>query len=136
MRTQAGLCYKLNLSKSLIPIGLEVPMNGLSFLMTTSIKQGIDKLTAFKLIIAAENTWQGIIYGRWPYINIPPIISAELIPGITHFSLIDLAENKWNYISKTSNAGKTSFNGCMENDEKESCLSIFDARSMNMKGSR
>ena len=136
VRTMAGLCYKLNISKSLIPIEMDVPTNGLGLLIKSSIKEGIDKFTAFRLMIASENTWQGIVYGRWPYINVPPIITAELVPGLTHFSLIDLAENNWNYIRKTSNAGKTNFSGCMENNDKESCLSIFDTRSMNMKESR
>ena len=62
-------------------------------LMTSSIKHEIDKLTMFKLMIAEENTWQGIIYGRWPYIKVPPIISSDLIPGIVYYNLIDLAEN-------------------------------------------
>ena len=139
VRTTGGLCYKLSLPKSLgqpslVPSGMDALTYGmgLGFLMTSSIKQGIDKLSSFKLMIAAENTWQGLIYRRWPYINVPPIISADLIPGLIHYNLIDLAENDWNYIS----TGETSFSGCMENNEKESCLSIFDTRSMHMTESR
>ena len=119
-----GLCYKLKLSFT-IPIGLESKNFGLEM---RSLTEGIDKLTKFKWTIAAENTWQGIIYSKWPYSNSPPIISADLMPGLSSFYLIELEENIWKYI-----AGETSFDRCMDDNEKESCLSIFDARSMNVE---
>ena len=124
IRTMVGLCYKLKFSFD-IPIGLDSKNFGLEI---RSLTDGIDKLTKFKWTIASENTWQGIIYGKWPYSNSPPIINAALIPGLSSFYLIELEENIWKYIN-----GETNFDSCMGESEEESCLSIFDARSMNME---
>ena len=52
-----GLCYKLKLSK---------PSNYFTFFIGSSI-QSLDKLDKMNLMIAAENTWQGIVGDRWPY---------------------------------------------------------------------
>ena len=52
-----GLCYKLKLSN---------PSNYFQLFIGSSI-QSLDKLEKMYLMIAAENTWQGIVGGRWPY---------------------------------------------------------------------
>ena len=55
-----GLCYKLKLSKSL-------PLNPDYFIIfvTSSIQDG-DKLEKIDLMIAADDTWQGIVSDNWP----------------------------------------------------------------------
>ena len=123
-----GLCYKLNVSKSFIPTGDHGLLDSGFGLMLKSYNKGIDKLAKFKLIIAAENTWQGIIYDKWFYSGkAPPIINADLIPGLSKNYFIDLEANIWNYKN-----GKTSFDSCVAKNEKESCLSIFDTRSLHV----
>ena len=56
-----GLCYKIKLSNPL-------PLNPdyLIFYVTSSI-QGVDKLDKIDLMIAANDTWQGIVGNSWPY---------------------------------------------------------------------
>ena len=51
-----GLCYKLTPSNPL----------QMNFFIGSSI-QGLDKLEKINLMIAANDTWQGIVAGRWPY---------------------------------------------------------------------
>ena len=129
IRTMLGLCYKLNFSKSSIPIGSDKGLLNRDFgLMMKSYNEGVDKLTKIKLMIAAENTWQGIIYNKWFYSTTPPIINADFIPGLSKYYFIDLEEHIWNY--KT---GNTSFNSCVTKNAKEkNCLSIFDSRSLHV----
>ena len=53
-----GLCYKLTPSNPL----------HIYFFVGSSI-QGLDKLEKINLMIAANDTWQGIVGNRWPYIK-------------------------------------------------------------------
>ena len=56
-----GLCYKLKLSNPL-------PKNqGYFVIFVTSSIQGVDKLEKIDLMIAANDTWQGIVTNNWPY---------------------------------------------------------------------
>ena len=52
-----GLCYKLKLSN---------PSNYFMLFAGSSI-QSLDKLEKMNLMIATENTWQGLVGDRWPY---------------------------------------------------------------------
>ena len=54
--TAQGLCYKLTLSG---------PME-MNIFIGSSI-QSKDKLEKIHLMIAANNTWQGIVGNKWPY---------------------------------------------------------------------
>ena len=56
--TTQGLCYKLTLSN--------IHMNELVFFIGSSI-QGLDKLEKINLMIATNDTWQGIVGNKWPY---------------------------------------------------------------------
>ena len=61
-----GLCYKLKLSNPL-PLS-SITLNPDYFLFhISSFIQGIDKLEHIDLMIAANNTWQGIVGNNWPY---------------------------------------------------------------------
>ena len=56
-----GLCYKLKLSNPL-------PLNPDYFtIYVSSSIQGVDKLEKIDLMIAANDTWQGIVGDSWPY---------------------------------------------------------------------
>ena len=56
--TTQGLCYKLTLSN--------IHMNGFLFFIGSSI-QSLDKLEKINLMIATNDTWQGIVGNKWPY---------------------------------------------------------------------
>ena len=59
--TVRGLCYKMTLSNPL-------PLNPERFLFFISnFIQSEDKLEKINLMIAANDTWQGIIGNYWPY---------------------------------------------------------------------
>ena len=61
-----GLCYKLKLSNPL-PLS-SITLNPDYFMFhITSFIQGIDSLKHIDLMIAANNTWQGIVGNNWPY---------------------------------------------------------------------
>ena len=56
-----GLCYKLKSSDPL-------PMNPeYVIFQISSMTQGIDKLEKINLMIASNDTWQGIVRSSWPY---------------------------------------------------------------------
>ena len=56
-----GLCYKMTASKPM-------PLNPDNFLFFVSnFNQSEDKLEKINLMIAANDTWQGIIGDYWPY---------------------------------------------------------------------
>ena len=56
-----GLCYKLKLSDPL-------PLNPDYFMFAvSSFSQGEDEMEKINLMIAANDTWQGIVGNSWPY---------------------------------------------------------------------
>jgi hypothetical protein len=61
-----GLCYKLKLSNPLPLNSVTLNPEYFSFYVS-SFSQGIDKLEKINLMIAANNTWQGIVENNWPY---------------------------------------------------------------------
>ena len=117
-----GLCYKLELSKGTIPKNSDLSLAGLRtrLLMTNSLQDN-DELKGFKLMIAASNTWQGLVYGKWPYKKVPPIATGTLAPKLISNVDIELEESIWNY-----RKGEGNFDLCMKGYEKNHCKSIFD----------
>ena len=61
-----GLCYKLKLSNTL-PLSSNTLNPDWFMFHISSFIQGIDKLEHIDLMIAANNTWQGIVGSNWPY---------------------------------------------------------------------
>ena len=57
-----GLCYKLKFSDPLpyYPTPLQL-------IISSSLTQGVDKLEKVHILVASNNTWQGIVGNRWPY---------------------------------------------------------------------
>ena len=116
----SGLCYKLELSKGTIPIS-DPLNNGFFTLFMTNSVEGTDKLEGFRLMIASSNTWQGLVYGRWPYKKVPPIVTGNLASKLMSSVEIELEENVWNYRN-----GEDNFDLCMKGNENDQCKSIFD----------
>ena len=112
-----GLCYKLELSKETIPINSDLFF---TLLMSTYV-QGVDELKGFKLMIASSNTWQGLVYDKWPYKTVPPIFTGELNSLLIAQIGLELEESVWNYRN-----GEDDFDLCMKGNETYQCESIFD----------
>ena len=83
--------------------------------MTNSL-EGIDKLKGFRLMIASSNTWQGLVYGRWPYKKVPQIVTGNLASELLSSVEIELEESIWNYRN-----GEDNFDVCIEENEKNDC---------------
>ena len=88
--------------------------------MTTYV-QGVDQLKGFKLMIASSNTWQGLVYDKWPYKKVPPIFTGELNSLLIAQIELELEESVWNYRN-----GEDDFDLCMKGNETKQCESIFD----------
>ena len=111
----------MELSKGTIPINSD---EFFTLLMTNSL-EGMDKLKGFRLMIASSNTWQGLIYGRWPYKKVPPIVTGNLASKLISNMDIELEESVWNYSN-----GEDNFDHCMKENEKDHCKSIFDTSTL------
>ena len=61
-----GLCYKLKLSKPLLLNSVTLDPDYFIFFVSSFVK-GIDELEHVDLMIAANNTWQGVVGDIWPY---------------------------------------------------------------------
>ena len=107
----------MELSKETIPINSDLFF---TLLMTTYV-QGVDQLKGFKLMIASSNTWQGLVYGRWPYKKVPQIVTGNLASELLSSVEIELEESIWNYRN-----GEDNFDLCMKGNENDHCKSIFD----------
>ena len=74
-------------------------------------------------MIAADNTWQGIIEQTWPYGNIPNVISRKFVPK----SLIQISVKIDENVYKRRN-GMVDFDECFNEQPSSQCVSIFDPR--------
>ena len=113
-----GLCYKLNFS-----MPLPTSFNTAGMIFVSNQNQELKKI---KLMIAAENTWQGIIEQTWPYGNIPHIIGRSFSDNKFIQMSVKIDEN----LHKNRH-GKTDFDECFEAQPSSLCLSIFDPRPNN-----
>ena len=83
--------------------------------------QEIDKLSRVYLMLASDNTWQGIVFNKWPYSKAPPLIEQKFVTNAYKMAHIHLEENLWK-----SRNGYGDFNKCVEDKDDEKCVSIFD----------
>ena len=127
IKTMTALCYKLDF--------LESPCNGQCLTISSTNLRGEDKLDGISWYVAANNTWQGIIQGHWPYENIPLKFYGELKQKQKYdYNEIRLKEHKWNYLN-----GYPSFEKCCnevtkyDDSDGQNCNSIFDPNSSNYK---
>ena len=114
-----GLCYKLEFLEKSVPTNVD---ESFTFIMASSL-QGVDKLKSFHLMIASNNTWQGLVYASWPNDKIPPVVTKDVVLG-NSVKQIFLTENLWNYRN-----GEENFNLCMSRSEENHCKSIFDIKT-------
>ena len=63
VQTMTALCYKLEFKQILY--------HGQGLTISSPNNLGVNSLEGINWHITANNTWQGIIQGHWPYENIP-----------------------------------------------------------------
>ena len=87
--------------------------------------QETNKLTKVNLIVAAKNTWQGIILNDWPYNQVPLKIGKEMVSGYSNMYDIKLKEELWKNLE-----GFNEFDDCMnELDSVQGCISMFEPQT-------
>ena len=121
VQTMTALCYKLEFDQIL--------NHGQGLTISSPNNLGVNSLKGINWHVAANNTWQGIIQGHWPYENIP-LKFYGVLKEKYDYNDIKLKEHKWNYIN-----GYPSFEKCCNEDTKyddsdgQNCNSIFDPNS-------
>ena len=114
----SGLCYKLKFADPLpfYPASLN--------LIISSSTQGLDKLEKVHILVASNNTWQGIVGNRWPYSKKAPLsIKGTFSTEVISSFIVDLEENIWK-----SRNGSSDFDRCLNDRYLKDCASIFDPR--------
>ena len=102
---------------------LQLYHHGLHLIISSSTK-GMDKLEKVRMLVASNNTWQGIVGDRWPYSkNAPLSIDGIFSTEIMSIFMVDLEENVWK-----SRVGNSNFDACMMDTYLKDCASIFDPR--------
>ena len=86
--TKPALCYKIEFLKK-----------SPNFSMHLLLRQtgNLDQFESVTLVVATENTWQGLING-WPYFNSPLKVNATFRPGYSNQYMITMEENVWQYL--------------------------------------
>ena len=110
-----GLCYKLE---------LENPFPFIQ-LMVNSNLEGMDRITKVNLMVAAKNTWQGIILNDWPYNQVPLKIGKDMVSRYANIYDVKLKEAK-----RKNLEGHNEFDDCMNNhDFEQGCISMFEPQT-------
>ena len=110
-----GLCYKLE---------LENPFSFIQIMVNSNL-EGMDRLTKVNLMVAAKNTWQGIILNDWPYNQVPLKIGKDMVSKYANIYDIKLKEELWKNLE-----GYDEFDDCMnELDSVQGCISMFEPQT-------
>ena len=110
-----GLCYKLELKNPFPFIQI----------MVNSNLEGMDRLTKVNLMVAAKNTWQGVILNDWPYNQVPLKIGKDMVSKYANIYDIKLKEELWKNLE-----GYDEFDECINNlDFEQGCISMFEPQT-------
>ena len=105
-----GLCYKLQF--------FEYFENRNNLMMI--ISSSVENLKSVQILVAANNTWQGIIGNTWPYNEEPLFVFGQFSNKYLGTFFVDLKEDVW-----MQQKGRTDFDECINGQYK--CSSIFDS---------
>ena len=114
IRTTSALCYKVKLLKS------EFKKSLIFNILLMSKQNSVDKIN---LYVAAENTWQGIIYGVWPKQAKSPLkIVGEVSQKSINQYIAPLEITDWSYME-----GNDNYSECLMDNEitHTGCKSMF-----------
>ena len=112
IRTTSALCYKVK------PLNLKF---GKSILFQIFVSD--NSLEKINLYVAANNTWQGVIYGKWPKKAKSPVkIVGEISQKSINQYTASLELSDWSYLE-----GNANYSECLSDKEMygTGCISMF-----------
>ena len=120
IRTTFALCYNVE-SKSKLDYDTAL----IFFVYDQNTK--MDKLKSIKLYVAANNTWQGVIYGAWPNTKNPLKVVGEFSKDGEHnMYYVPIEETERSHLK-----GIDDYSQCIDQKDSigQSCKSIFHPNS-------
>ena len=124
IRTTFALCYKVK-SKSKFDDDTAL-MFWVSDQVGKKTNDKIDKFKSIKLYVAANNTWQGVIYGKWPNTKNPQKVIGTFSTNShnSYFVPVEVTE-------RSHLRGNGNYSQCIDQNESvgQSCKSIFHPNS-------
>ena len=123
IRTTSGLCYKIEFKSSKFEYNT-------SFVFTVVDKIGqmnlVDKLEKVNLYVAADNTWQGVIYESWANTKSPLKVTGDFNNLSFNVNFMPIEVTEW-----TLKNGNGNYSQCLKEQEpiSENCKSIFHPNS-------
>ena len=124
IRTTAASCYKVE-SKSKFDDDTAL-MFWVSDQVGKKTNDKIDKFKSIKLYVAANNTWQGVIYGKWPNTKNPQKVIGTFSTNShnSYFVPVEVTE-------RSHLRGNGNYSQCIDQNESvgQSCKSIFHPNS-------
>ena len=124
IRTTFALCYKVE-SKSKFDDD-----TAMIFLVYDNWRKGIDdaidKLKRVKLYVTANNTWQGVIYGKWPNTKNPLKVIGTFLKNSNNLYNMPIEVTERSHLK-----GYGNYSECVDQNESigQSCKSIFHPNS-------
>ena len=123
IRTTSALCYKVQ------PLKFELHTVLLFSILGFAKGNSVDKVNLINLYVAGNNTWQGLIYGKWPkHAKSPLKIVGEISQssGSMNQYIVPLEIADWSYLE-----GNGNYSECLKDDEiiGTDCKSMFHPNS-------
>ena len=122
IRTTSALCYKV---ESKLKFGDDTSVIFTVFNQNRK-KYGIDSLKSMKLYVAANNTWQGVIYGTWPNTKNPLKVIGKFSNDSNNLYFVPIEVTERSHLK-----GNGNYSQCINQKEYigQSCKSIFHPNS-------
>ena len=90
-------------------------------------ENSVDKVNLINLYVAGNNTWQGLIYGKWPkHAKRPLKIVGEISQSSINQYIVPLEIADWSYLE-----GNGNYSECLRDNEitGTDCKSMFHPNS-------
>ena len=122
IRTTSALCYKV---ESKLKFGDDTSVIFWVFNQNRK-NDGIDSLKSMKLYVAANNTWQGVIYGTWPNTKNPLKVIGKFRKDSNNLYFVPVEVTERSHLK-----GNGNYSQCINQKEYigQSCKSIFHPNS-------
>ena len=94
-------------------------------------ENSVDKVNLINLYVAADNTWQGLIYGEWPkHAKRPLKIVGEISQSSINQYIVPLEIADWSYLE-----GNGNYSECLRDNEitGTGCKSMFHPNSYKLE---
>ena len=125
IRTTSALCYKVeSMSKFNTATSLIISVWDLN--RKKSTERVADNIENIQMYVAAHNTWQGVIYGKWPNTKNPQKVIGTFSTNShnSYFVPVEVTE-------RSHLRGNGNYSQCIDQNESvgQSCKSIFHPNS-------